>query len=231
MSENSHVRDEYDAMLPMRLSWSSRSPYVRKVMIAAHELGIADHVQHVPTLATGRTSVPELEPFNPLGQIPTLVTADGIAVFDSSSILDFLDAHFGDHRLLPIDYPRRLDVLRRVAIAQGMTERCAGWVLLLLGPPERFDAEKVAFCERSVTNCLDSLEASAGDWAGLAIDAGHIGLAAVLGYMDFRLADAQWRRQRPRLTEWHAGFAARPSYLQTEFSAGDWQPLHKQRKQ
>jgi glutathione S-transferase len=32
----------------MKLYWSSRSPYVRKVLVCACELGIADRIERVP---------------------------------------------------------------------------------------------------------------------------------------------------------------------------------------
>jgi len=33
----------------MQLHWSPRSPYVRKVLIAAHEKGVADRIERVRT--------------------------------------------------------------------------------------------------------------------------------------------------------------------------------------
>ena len=44
----------------MKLHWSPRSPYVRKVMIAAHELGLADRLRTVRTVVGG--TMPHLEP-------------------------------------------------------------------------------------------------------------------------------------------------------------------------
>ena len=58
----------------MRLLWSSRSPFVRKVLIAAHELGIADRIELVSCFVTGKIPVPDVEQFNPSGQIPHLIT-------------------------------------------------------------------------------------------------------------------------------------------------------------
>jgi glutathione S-transferase len=60
----------------MKLHWSPRSPYVRKVMVAAHELGLADRLQTVRTVVGGTTPHAELMRENPLGKIPTLVLED-----------------------------------------------------------------------------------------------------------------------------------------------------------
>src|SRR5262245_32162794 len=104
------AQDAARTMFPMKLFWSSRSPFVRKTMMAIHEMGLADHVVTEATLVTGSQPTPTLEPFNPLGQIPTLMLADGTVIHDSDVIIDFLDATFNDRKFLPIDYPRRLDV-------------------------------------------------------------------------------------------------------------------------
>ena len=32
----------------MRLHWSSRSPFVRKVMVVAHEAGVAERIERIP---------------------------------------------------------------------------------------------------------------------------------------------------------------------------------------
>jgi glutathione S-transferase len=201
----------------MRLLWSSRSPFVRKVLIAAHELGIADRIELVSCFVTGKIPVPDVEQFSPSGQIPTLITADGMVVSDSTTVIDFLDAKFGTRQLLPTEYPRRHDVLRRTALAQVIKEKSIRWIGERLRPEVHRDGELATGIERTLNNCLDAFEADASEWAALPVDAGHIGLAAALGYLDFRFAPVGWRNNRPALTAWHSGFAERRSYLETEF--------------
>jgi len=201
----------------MRLLWSSRSPFVRKVLIAAHELGVADRIELVSCFVTGKIPVPDVEQFNPSGQIPTLMTGDGTVVFDSTAVIDYLDAHFGTRQLLPTQYPRRHDVLRRTALAQVIKEKSIRWISERLRPEIHRDAELIVGIERTLNNCLDALEADAQEWAALPVDAGHIGLAAALGYLDFRFAQVGWRNNRPDLTAWHNDFAKRGSYIASEF--------------
>ena len=50
------------------LHFSPRSPYVRKVMIAAHEMGLADRLHSVRTVVGGTTPHRELMRVNPLGK-------------------------------------------------------------------------------------------------------------------------------------------------------------------
>ena len=61
----------------MRLHWSSRSPFVRKVMVVAHEAGVADRIERIPTVVA--LTKPDLAVLrrNPLGKIPTLLLEDG----------------------------------------------------------------------------------------------------------------------------------------------------------
>lgn len=51
----------------MVLHWSPRSPYVRKVVIAAHELGLHDRIDQVRTVVGGTDPHHELMRENPLG--------------------------------------------------------------------------------------------------------------------------------------------------------------------
>ena len=57
----------------MKLHWSPRSPFVRKVMIAAHELGLADRLDCVRTVVATTKPHAVLMEENPLSKIPTLV--------------------------------------------------------------------------------------------------------------------------------------------------------------
>ena len=57
----------------MKLHWSSRSPFVRKVMIVAHETGLADHIACVRTVVAPTKPNPDVMALNPLNKLPTLV--------------------------------------------------------------------------------------------------------------------------------------------------------------
>ena len=99
-----------------KLHWAPTSPYVRKVMIVAHELGLADRFELVATRP--ETVVADVAADNPLGRIPALVLADGTTLFDSLVIAEFLDETAGGS-LFPRAGPRRWRTLTRHALAQG----------------------------------------------------------------------------------------------------------------
>ena len=50
----------------MKLHWSPRSPFVRKVMVVVHELGLADRIACVRTVAASTKPHAALMQDNPL---------------------------------------------------------------------------------------------------------------------------------------------------------------------
>jgi glutathione S-transferase len=103
----------------MKLHWSPRSPYVRKVMIVAHELGLADRLEIVRTVVGGTKPHLELMRENPLGKIPTLVLEDGTIIYDSPVVCEYLDTLHDGPKLFPA-WPDRLVALRRREPGAGM---------------------------------------------------------------------------------------------------------------
>ena len=103
----------------MKLHWSPRSPFVRKVMIAAHEAGVAARIDCVRSVAASTRPHPELMRDNPLSKIPTLVCDDGVVLYDSRVICEYLDTLHDGPKLFPAeperDLPRCVD--RRWATA------------------------------------------------------------------------------------------------------------------
>jgi len=100
----------------MQLYWSSRSPFARKVMVAAHEVGIADRIETRRVVVAANAPNPEVMAANPLNKIPTLVLQDGTALYDSRVICEFLDTLHGGLRLFPAEPNARFTALRRQAL-------------------------------------------------------------------------------------------------------------------
>ena len=197
----------------MKLHWSPRSPFVRKVMIVAHERGLIDRLECVRTLAALTTPHAELMRDNPLSKIPTLVLDDGTALYDSPVICEYLDALDGEPQLFPVEREPRMRALRRQALGDGFLD------LLVLARNERLREEPSEVHLKSAavrsTAVLDSLEREAEALTASALSIGHIAIGCALSYLDFRFADQDWRKDHARLADWHAGFSARPSVQAT----------------
>jgi glutathione S-transferase len=198
----------------MKLHWSPRSPFVRKVMIVAHEAGLADRMTLVRTVAATTKPHPELMRDNPLSKIPTLVLDDGTVLYDSPVICEYLDRMHGGQKLFPPDGAARMTALRRQALGDGFLD------FLLLWRDERAraqpsDAHLASYAAKRKST-LAAIDREVDDLAGSAFSIGHIALGCALGYLDFRFAAEDWRGDHPRLARWHADFRARPSVQATE---------------
>jgi len=197
----------------MKLHWSPRSPFVRKVMVAAHELGLADRIQTVRTVVAMVKPARDLLPENPLGKIPTLVTADGTILYDSLVIIEYLDHLAEAGQLIPPAGPARFTELRRHALANGFLD------MLILWRNERDRAQPNpalldAFALKTEA-LLPALEAEAPSLAAAPLGLAQITTAIMGAYLDFRFPDLGWRARCPALSEWQLRFAERPSMLAT----------------
>jgi glutathione S-transferase len=200
----------------MQLFWSSRSPFVRKVMVTAHELGLAGRIRAERVVVSAAAPNAEVMAVNPLNKIPTLVLDDGSALYDSRVICEYLDTLHDGSKLFPADARARFAALRRQALGDGLMET----IVLRLGEQARPAAQQsekhLAAYRLKIAAALDRLEAEAGELTG-APAIGHIAIACGLGHLDFRFAADNWRSGRPKLAQWYDGFANRPSMKATEY--------------
>ena len=201
----------------MILRGSPSSPFARKVLIAAHVLGLADRVS-VQTTDLNDPAEP-LRQQNPLGKIPTLILDDGSTWYDSRVILELLDHIAGGGIIIPRDAPARFAVLRLQALCDGMLDACVLIVYESRYRPKELHVQ--SWLERQadkVARGFDALEA-APPTPTPTPDVGQIALACVLGYHDLRFAGA-WRNAHPRLVDWLDRFAAQvPAYEATKVAA------------
>ncbi len=196
----------------MKLHWSPKSPFVRKVMIAAHELDLLADIELVRSVAAMREPNPAIMADNPLSKIPTLVLADGRALFDSVVICEYLDDLVGGP-LFPKAGEPRWQALRWHALGNGLLD------MLILWRNERereaplaplLDA--FALKTRATLQLLEQ-EIAALTAAPFAI--GHLTLVCALGYLDYRFEAFGWREQAPSLSAWCNTMQRRPSVAAT----------------
>ena len=195
----------------MKLFYLSASPFVRKVIVVAEELGISGRIEKLACAPGPVTRDMNVVARNPLGKVPTLLTDEGDALFDSRVISEYLDTTFGNGQLFPVDPAARWRALREQAIADGLLDAA---ILVryesALRPEElRWDAWKGGQLEK-VAASLAAIEADIDDNADR-VDIGAISTACALGYLDFRFADLRWRDSHPRSARWFRAFSQRPS--------------------
>ncbi|WP_370205874.1 glutathione S-transferase family protein [Pararhodobacter marinus] len=190
---------------------SPRSPFVRKVMIAAHETGLAGRLTRIEVVTTPMTPAPELAAVNPLGMIPVLLTEEG-PVFDSLVILDLFDEIAGG--LFPKGAARR-DTLTRHALANGMMDKAVRILDEQFRLQNDDTAQHVAGYVRAIRSGIRWLEPMLDE---ARFDAGDIALAALMAYLDMRFPQILWREGAERAAAWYAAVEKRPSMQATAFA-------------
>jgi glutathione S-transferase len=183
-------------------------------MVVVHELGLADRVTCVRTVAASTKPHAELMQDNPLSKIPTLVLDDGTVIYDSPVICQYLDSLDPVPKLHPIEPKVRLVALRRQALGDGFLDM----LVLLRDERLRANPSEVHKASAAVRKAavLKSLDQEAENLAATPFGIGHIAIGCALSYLDFRYADENWREGHPRIANWHATFATRPSVRATE---------------
>ena len=200
----------------MKLHWSPRSPFVRKVMIVAHEVGVVDRIDCVRTVAAMMKPHPELMRDNPLSKLPAMVLDDGTVLYDSPVICEYLDHLHDGPKLFPAPFAERMTALRRQALGDGLLDALLLWRGELSRPAEQQSQPYLkSFSVRNEAT-LASLERETPALEASAWSIGHIAIGCAVAYLDFRFAERQWRNDFPKLAAWHATFAARPSVRATE---------------
>ncbi len=195
----------------MKLYYSLASPYVRKVRMAALELGLADRLDLVLTDAwTVSEGLPD---DNPLCKVPTLILDDGTSLFDSPVICEYLDS-LANGSLFPPAGPGRWRALRLQALGDGLCDTAVILRLELLRPEPIRSLVTMDRQRRAIARTLTVLEREVEDLSG-PVTIGTLAVAAGLGYLDLRFDDLQWRAAAPRLAAWFAEISRRPSVQTT----------------
>jgi glutathione S-transferase len=197
----------------MKLYFSPASPFVRKVRVTAHELGLSEKIELISITLTPVSPHDGLRSNNPLGKIPALLTDDGATLYDSPVICEYLDALAGGNRIFPAAGAARWTALRRQALADGIMDAA---VLTryeeAVRPKELRWQDWVDGQFLKIRTALDTLERESLQDT---VDIGTISIACALSYLDLRFASEGWRKSRPRLTDWAAAIGKRPSLAAT----------------
>jgi glutathione S-transferase len=200
----------------MKLLYQTHSPYARKVLVFAHEVGLAARLQvvHQETSPTVRNERVFAE--NPLGKVPVLVRPDAASIFDSDVICAYLDTLHGGRKLIPAEGEIRWQALRVQAVAQGLAEAgiAIRWETVRRPQELRYPPLRDGYVAKLVCS-YDWLEDELDVDSQLHV--GHIAVATALSWLEFReLPD--FRERRPRLTKWFDEFSARSSMRATPLS-------------
>ena len=198
----------------MKIYYSPTSPFVRKCLVCANELGLSDRLELLPAAPNPVNRDRALVAIAPLGKVPALVTDDGAVLYDSRVICEYLDS-LGGGKLLPSQGAGRWNVLTEQALADGILDAA---VLVRYETAMRPEAlrwkEWVTGQFDKVSSGLAALESRS---RGLEerVDLGTIAIGCALGYLDLRYASLGWRDTHPGTAAWYERFGKRGSMMST----------------
>ena len=197
----------------MKLFYSPIHGFIHKVLVVAHEAGIIDRIQPVPTYPLREEH--DISAINPLQKVPTLTLDDGRALYGSQVICEYFDSFNAHSPLFPPTGDARWDALRRLSLADQSFEINVQ-VTLARAPVDRgvFD-----WGWPKLIRALDQMERDAASYSGF--DVGHAGTLHMLSYFDraakqgyemFGISETyDWTAGRPTLAAWYAQAVRRPS--------------------
>ena len=198
----------------MKLFYAASSPFVRKVMACAIDLGLDSKIETVRAAAHPINRDKNILAASPLGQVPTLVTDEGLALYDSRVICEYLDQLGGGGKIFPRNSTRWQALVEQSA-ADGLLDAAVLCRYEAVVRPEelRYAPWRDGQMDK-IEKALTQFEAWLPGF-GDRFDIGTITVGCALGYLDFRFADLGWRTGRDGLAAWFAGFDARPAMEKT----------------
>jgi len=198
----------------MKLVTSLTSPYGRKVRVVLAEKKIPFQLQ-VENPWSPDSPVPS---FNPLGKVPVLVLEDGVSVFDSRVIVEYLDHVSPVAHLIPSDLKSRMIVRGVEALADGVSDAAVAVYLEKKRAPEQQSSDWLLLQEKTLFRGLEALSEALGEkpwYLGNSMTLADIACGCMLGYLDLRLAEIDWRAAHANLARLTDKLATRASFVDT----------------
>lgn len=198
----------------MKLVTSLTSPYGRKARVVLLEKKIPFRLQ-VENPWLPDSVVPTL---NPLGKVPVLVLEDGVSVFDSRVIVEYLDHVSPVAHLIPAEPKSRMVVRGVEALADGVIDAAVAVYLERKRAPEQQSGDWLQLQEKTLFRGLEALSEALGEkpwYLGNSMTLADIACGCMLGYLDLRFPEIAWRTAHPNLLRMADKLAARASFKDT----------------
>jgi glutathione S-transferase len=192
----------------MKLYYTTNSPFARKVLMCAIERKLDSQIERA-VLNPWAEGNP-VSKVNPAGKVPTLITDDGMTLYDSPVICEYLDSLGNAPKLFPASGKERWQALRQHALGDALLDAMIARRLESRRPEGERSQGWMDRQLASVNRCLDAMEAQVAELA-TSVNIGHIAWLCALAHLDFRFANEPWRPGRTKLAQWYNDFAARDS--------------------
>ena len=202
----------------MKLIGSTASPYVRKVRVVMAEKRL-DYQFVIEDVWSADTTISSS---NPLGKVPCLIMDGSEAMFDSRVIVEYLDTLSPVGKLIPQQSRERAEVKTWEALADGVMD--AGLLLRMEATwVHRADSERSqAWMDRQrgkIDNGIAAMAKGLGDkpfCSGIHLSLSDIAVGCVLGWLDYRFPEIDWRADHANLAKLFDKLMLRPSFAETK---------------
>jgi glutathione S-transferase len=190
----------------MKLLFTKRSPYARKVRVIALEKNIPiDFIDEDLQKKSQR-----LLEANPLGKVPTLVLDDGTTIYDSPVICQYLDGLNDKAMMIPREGAERIEVLKWEAFADDLMTAAINLYMEKVRHPKDFHKDFTLTLETNIGLAYGYIEKNLSKLKKFNL--ASIAVASAIGYIHFRLPAMQ---VKGALSQWFEEISKRPSMAQT----------------
>jgi glutathione S-transferase len=190
----------------MKLLYTKRSPYARKVRVIALEKNIPLELIDEDLQKKSQ----RLLDANPLGKVPTLVLDNGTTVFDSPVICQYLDAINDNARMIPLEAGERLEVLKWEAFSDDLMTAAINLYMERVRHPQDFHKDFTTTVESNILLAYGYIEKNLTKLKDFNL--ASIAVASAIGYIHFRLPPM---KVQGKLLQWFEEINTRPSMAQT----------------
>lgn len=199
----------------MQLYYAPTSPYVRKVMVTAYCLGLREQIELLNSTAHPIERDERIAAVNPLAKVPALRGDDGLCLYDSRVICEYLNA-LAHGSLFPLQGQARWVSLTRQALADGLLDAALLTRYEFTARPVEHQWQGWADAQiNKIVAALGEIERQVADFSREPDDIGLIAIGCGLGYLDFRLSALDWRTRHPLTADWFATIDAHPAMMAT----------------
>jgi glutathione S-transferase len=202
----------------MKLYATPGSPYARMARIMVIEKGLESRVEII--FAQTRKEGSPYYQITPSGRVPYLARDDGVGIEESQVICAWLDRLDGKPAFELPAGEAAWEARRLESLARSLLDGLAVWLRELYRPPNERSPGVIRHETDRAARLVNLWEREiAHPYMRGALNMAQLTLACALG-LEIRNPEFDWRSGHPRLVDWYAPLAARPSFQATVPPAG-----------
>ncbi len=143
----------------LKIYYHPLSTFARRVRIALIEKGLEAELVEVDMTAGAHKQQPYVS-LNPYGRVPSLQEDDGFVLYESSAILEYLEALHPTPPLVPADARGRAQAAQHMKLCDLQLARQTGTIIFpkRFLPQERWNTDAMAQAKREIESHLDILD-------------------------------------------------------------------------